>query len=218
MLITKDEFDQVIDKILNQSEYAHLKDSIRDFISKIKKAISDWFMKLLENKISSPQNAIKVSNNLSNIFIIIGILIICAIIIIIVVKINGTFENKLKIKEILGEKISEDTTPTTLRDKAFKFNKEGNYRKAVRYDFIAVLLLMHRKNVIYLDETKTNKEIYKYLVKNKFNVSEQFQYLSNHFNHYWYGHKECSKQIYDDWYKNLDIYWNEVMNNEKKGK
>lgn len=216
MLPSKKEFDYVVNKIIQKSEYAHLKYSLKDFLAKIKKAITDWLFRLLEKNFSNLKNSFEISDTLSTIFMIIGIILICAIIVIIIVKINKTFEKQGEIKEILGEKISNNTTPNSLRNKAESFKKYGDYRKAIRYDFIAVLLLMHRKNVVYLDETKTNKEIYKYLLKNEYSMSSNFKLLADSFNYYWYGHKNCGENEYLNFSNTFDELWNEVIGFEKK--
>lgn len=215
---SKVQFDNSIQKILKSPGYNQLNNGFTDFISNIKNQLQQWFLKLLKKMFNNLETASSVSDSLSTIFIIIGIMAIIAIILVIVLKINKTFEKKRKVKEILGERIDDKTTPNSLRQKARIFIESDDYRQAIRYDFIALLLLMHKYSVIYLDETKTNEEIYRYLRKNEFPKTEGFRYLIDSFNAAWYGHKEYSKEAYNQWNSYIESIWNEVTRNESKEK
>lgn len=216
MIPSKKEFDSTINKILQGSEYKHLKNSVLDFIQKIKDLIGQWMHKIIDKAISNIPSRDAVSDNLANIFIIIGLLLIFTIVVLIIIKVSKTFERKTRIKEILGEKIHDKTTPNSLRRTSASFGAEGDFRQAIRYEFIAILLLMHEKNVLYLDETKTNEEIYKFLKKNKFPMLSVFKSLINDFNSSWYGHRECNEETYEKVIQNINLLWNEVLAYEEK--
>jgi len=213
---SKNEFDSTINKILQGFDYIHLKNGMGDLIQKLKDEISKWLQKIINKTISGISSKNFATDNLANILIIIGLLFIATIVILIIIKISKTFEKKAKIKEILGEKIYDKTTPSSLRLVAGAFGEKRDYRQAIRYNFIAILLLMHEKSIVYLDETKTNEEIYKYLKKNKFSMSFEFEHLINDFNVSWYGHKLLDNKTYDEALENIGILWNEVLNYEEK--
>lgn len=218
LVVPQTQFNDTVDKILKRSEYRHLRNAFRDLIDRVKEALKDWIFAFLKKTFGNIKNASSVSDSLSTIFMIIGILAILAIVIIIVIKFNKTFDKKRRVKEILGEKIDSRTTPQSLRDKALSFLKEGDYRAAVRFDFIGLLLLMHEKNIVYLDETKTNEEIYNYLKKQGFKDIKSFKSLINIFNDSWYGHKKVEGSLYEVWNKTINAFWNEVMEHEEKDK
>jgi hypothetical protein len=134
----------------------------------------------------------------------------------IIIKVNKTFDKKARVKEILGERIDGKVTPSSLRNKGLGFTKSGDFRQAIRYDFIAVLLLMHEKNLLYLDETKTGEEIYYYLTRNKFELVVIFKKLVNIFNSSWYGHKPSNQKLYDEWNSIIELIWNGVISYEEK--
>lgn len=208
---TKPEFDITINNILQGKEYTLLKNPVADFIEKIRSALRDWFFNFLKNTFSGLKAPGVISDRLSSLFMIAGMLILSTLIILIIVRISKAFNRNASITEILGEKIDEKTTPLTLREKAASFEREGDLRQAIRFDFIAALLLMHNERIIFLDETKTNREIYEYLNKNKFPWISPFKFLENTFDHCWYGHKSCSKADYANWRANLNELWNGVM-------
>lgn len=213
---TKLQFDDSINKILSKPGYKNLKNPLYDFINKVKHYIEDWLLKMFMKLFSNLSGASSISNKLSVVFIIIGILFVTTLIMIVCIKINKKITKSKKIKEILGEKIDEKTTPYSLKSKAASYEKVGDLRQAIRYDFIAVLLLMHENNLLYLDETKTNEENYIFLRKNNFMLLSTFRYLIDTFNFSWYGHKVCTNEIYQIWKNNMASLWNGVISSEIK--
>lgn len=216
MIPTESVFDETVEEILKRPKYRHLRGGFLDFIQTIKDSINEWILKMLKKAFSNLSNAPAISERLSTIFMIVGLLIIIAIIIFVIIKINKTFDKKESIKEILGEKIAEGVTPRDLRNKGEEFIKKGDYRQGIRYDFIAVLLLMHEKNILYLDDTKTGEEIYDYLRRNKFEMAAHFKKLVKIFNASWYGHKPSNKMLYNEWNSIMDFIWNGVIGYEEK--
>jgi hypothetical protein len=214
MIPTNNEFDDTVQDILKRAEYTHLKNPISDLINKLKDMISEALERWFKKNLSNLDNGAAVSEALSTVFMIVGILAIVVIIVIIIVKVNKTFERKKRIKEILGEKIDERTTPRGLRQKASSFSEAGDLRQAIRFEFIALLLLMHEKNLVYLDETKTNEEIFKYLRKNNFERAELFKNTADIFNYTWYGHKALKEESYKQWSSSFEVLWNGVIKHE----
>lgn len=215
---SKQEFDDAVNEVLKRPEYKQLTNVIANQIEHIKTFLKEMFIKFLQKIFSNIEIPTSTSGNFSMVFMFIGILAVFALVIFITIKIYKSFERKTKIKEILGEKIDDKTTPNSLREKADNFQKAEDFRQAIRFDFIALLLLMHEKNVIYLDETKTNEEIYKYLKKNNFSCLDNLTVMIDIFNSSWYGHKVCDKEVYEEWKKELDQIWSEVINYEDKNK
>ncbi len=212
----KPEFDDAVGGILEKPGYRHLTGGFLDFIKKVKDGIREWLIGIMEKTFSNLENVPELSERLSTIFMIIGLLLIIAIIVFIIIKVSRTFDRKASIREILGEKIDDRATPLSLRERAREFTQGGDFRQAIRYDFIAVLFLMHERNILFLDEAKTGEEIYSYLRKNKFENAVLFKSLVGIFNAAWYGHKPLGQGLYDEWNGILGSIWNGVMNGEKK--
>lgn len=215
---TKSVFDDTVNQILEQPSYKHLSNDWLDISDRLKEYIYDWLVRLISKFNMGSHFTSIVSKNISVVFKVIFLLIILAIIISIVIRMNKSFNKKRKVKEILGEKIEESTTPSSLRYKAKEYEKQGELRAAIRFDFIALLLLMHDNSILYLDETKTNEEILQFLKNNHFKMINLISLLVKNFNYFWYGHKVCEKDIYEKWKTNLEQVWNEVQKNEKKKK
>lgn len=215
---SKTEFNNTIDKIASRPEYKNLANSIMDFVDMIKEKITRFILNILMKTFSNAASALSISKGASTVILIIGLLALLALITFIAVKIGKAFERRRRITEILGEKIDDNTTPFTLKEKAALSLAAGEIREAIRYDFIALLLLMHENNLIYLDETKTNEEIYYFLKRNGFNLLSNFRYCIDTFNLVWYGHKIEGGSVYEKWGGNLSQLWNGVISDETKSK
>ncbi|HEY5563239.1 MAG TPA: hypothetical protein VIK72_16085 [Clostridiaceae bacterium] len=213
---SKNEFQNALGKILQGPEYKSIRIFKEDYIQELKDYLSKMILNIIKKIISNMDTAKAVSGTLSTIFIIIGLLMIISIIILIVIKFNKTLSHKTKLREILGEKIDNRTSPKSLRSRGEAFANQDDYRQAIRFSFIALLLLMHEENLLYLDETKTNEEIYNYLKKSNFSKLMIFKALINDFNENWYGHKVWNKKLYNHWEENLSLIWNEVVYHENK--
>lgn len=211
---SKTQYDTVIKDILASPGYSHLRSGLTDMINRIKEKLSEWIFEILKKSFSNMSSALEISNGLSVIFMIIGILLIFGILILIIVKGSKTFDRRKRVKEILGEKIDSKTTPLSLRGKASDFEQKGDFRNAIRFDFIALLLLMHEKGLLYLDETKTNSEILNYLNRSNYDGIENFRWLVEIFNSSWYGHKAGNLELYRAWSHRINQLWDGVIENE----
>jgi hypothetical protein len=122
------QFESTVNRILQRPGYRCLQNIFSDSIEKIKDTIARWIESLLNLTFSRLQNASEISGSLSKIFIAAALLIMAGIIIAIIVKTSRAFEKRKKVKEILGEKIEEGTTPESLRARASSFERKGDYR------------------------------------------------------------------------------------------
>lgn len=208
------DFNDNVNKVLENPKYSYLKAETNSYIERIRKNIRDKLNEFFEDgfsEFSIDKGAVKA-------VIIALVLLIIAIIIFIVIRNIMKFERRSTIKNIFGEEIDENTTPVTLKDKALKAAEAGDFREAIRYDYIALLFLMHEKDLIYLEETKTNEEIYNYLRTKMFYLLDDMRICIDVFNLVWYGHKDGNKEMYDRWTNILSKLWNEVSLYEEKKK
>ncbi|WP_026476869.1 hypothetical protein [Alkaliphilus transvaalensis] len=215
MIAAKSEFDHIVKEILESPRYRHLGNGRENGLDELRKWLVDWLSRLLE-RLSSNEMEISpvVADRLSVLALIIGLVFITTIVVFIAVKLNKTFEKNDRVKEILGEKIDDLTTPNSLRAKAEEIQLQGDFRLAVRYDFIALLLLLHRSKIIYLNEAKTNEEIYRCLIEGNFKSLEEIKWLINTFNSVWYGLNTFTENQYKDWNHQFNRLWNEVLKDE----
>ncbi|WP_040214430.1 hypothetical protein [Clostridium polynesiense] len=210
------EFENSIQNILNKPEYSHLVRDSETLMDKFRRTLMRKIVDFMQKHFSGANFSPEAPEMLSDIFMIIGIILLVALIIFVVMKTNKVLKNRNKLQEILGERIDEAATPQSLKNKASTLKEKGEYREAIRMDFIALLFLLHEKSLLYLDETKTNEEIYKYLMKENFFKLKEIKELMNIFNFIWYGNKACTQDMYNSWNSKTELLWNEVMTVEKK--
>ena len=72
--------------------------------------------------------------------------------------------------------------------------REGNYRNAVRYQYLAMLKSLSAQNLIEWDFQKTNTDYYREL-KN-LDTKEHFKKVSYLYDHVWYGEFPIGEETY----------------------
>ena len=179
---SKEVFDQAVEEVLKKSKYLFLRNQYKEMIEKMKETIIKWIKDILSNMEFGGNKIQPSSASISKGLMITGIVFSIMILIILFIYIRKMVRKDTKIKHILGEVIDEQTTTETLNEKARKYKAHGDYREAVRYSFIAILFHMNEKNILYLDESMTNKEMVKSLRKNNFKQVTLFEDLVHLFN------------------------------------
>ncbi len=214
MSATQEEFAKTVNKVALAPEYR-----IMRWKKLIYGQLADWKDQLVNWLLQQAQNNDWSFNPdfldlLANLVIIVGVIVIAIVIIYSILYLVKSFKQDNRVEEILGEEITEETTPDSLRAKAKQLQQAGQLRRSIRYDFIALLYLMHQQSFLYLDQAKTNQEIYLHLKETKFFGLDSFKELVTIFNATWYGHQDCDQQSYQRWTFNLNSLWKEVANDE----
>lgn len=209
--VTQPQYKELVRKILESPGYLHLKNPIKEFFQALAqhlgKMLSDWLIKTLG---SSAKNAVNAPW-LGYAILAVGVLILIGILIALYLSFRNGFGRGTRDYSILGETITADTTPEGFRQKALSCRAEGDFRQAIRFDFIALLLLFHRNNRLKASDSQTNYEVYRVLEQQSFPLLDQYRMTSVLFNAVWYGHKPCTESDYDGWLASLDVIWNEVI-------
>lgn len=103
----------------------------------------------------------------------------------------GKKNRKIKIAtHDLEENIHEINFPASI----LKFEKEQNYRSAIRYHFLYTLKKLTDKNLISWNPEKTNRDYLREL-KNK-NSQEDFRRIIYIYDYIWYGEFETEEKDY----------------------
>ena len=213
-IVSKEEFDKVIEGVLASKEYQYIPSKIEAFVEGIKEAILEWVESLLEGRIDTSgtsQLPQAVSIILALIVLIAGI----AILALLIKYIYKCRSNRKKLHEILGEQISEETTPLTLLEKGEGYAVNGDYRIGIRYRYIALLLLLHEEGVLHIRNAMTNQEIYNALEKKQYNHLESFSRVMTSFEYIWYGQNDYTKEQYEQYKLEEQSLWKEVTSHGK---
>ncbi|MCD0479586.1 DUF4129 domain-containing protein [Chryseobacterium sp. LC2016-29] len=110
---------------------------------------------------------------------------------------NGSFffGKKNKKLEINEEELHENIHQINFPQSIAKFENEGDYRSAVRYQFLYILKKLSDKKLILWNPEKTNKD---YVAELKAaHLKNEFYNLSYIFDYVWYGEFSIDAQSYD---------------------
>lgn len=215
MVVSQGEFDTVIQEILSDEKYWHLNQKTNKIASSFLERLQDWLEQILSTRISDTHELAKTSDTLSIIIIVIMGVVLIILMTFIIKYVYQCINGRKKIEEILGEKITKETTPLSLLEKAKGFEVEGIYRMSIRYRYIGLLLLMHEKGLVYIEKSMTNTEIYECLKKDNYRGLEKFRLIMETFNYTWYGKNEYTLEAYEVFKANERALWDEVNANEK---
>lgn len=107
---------------------------------------------------------------------------------------NFIFGKKNKKVIINDEELHENIHEINFPESIAKFEREGDYRSAVRYQFLFVLKKLSDKKSINWNPEKTNKD---YVTELKVpNLKNEFSNLSYIFEYVWYGEFSIDEQSY----------------------
>lgn len=214
MAVSKEVFDQTVNEVLAQNKYFYLNNQLGEMAETFLEKLKRWIDELLSSRISDEQTVEKLSDIACTVIEVLVIVCIALLLMLVIRSIYRSRKNR-KIDEILGEKITKETTPFTLLDKARRFETKEEYRMSIRYSYIGLLLLMHEKKLLYIEKSMTNTEIYNALRDNTFGRLTQMKQLMKHFEYTWYGQNAYSQEEYMQYQIEHKALWDEVMKNEK---
>ncbi|GAA5093805.1 hypothetical protein GCM10023210_24820 [Chryseobacterium ginsengisoli] len=104
------------------------------------------------------------------------------------------FGKKNRKVEIRDEDLYENIHEINFPESILKFEKSGDFRSAVRYQFLFILKKLSDKKLIAWNPEKTNKD---YLAELKApNLKNQFYDLSYIFDYVWYGEFNIDEENY----------------------
>lgn len=107
---------------------------------------------------------------------------------------NFLFGKKNKKVDLKDEELHENIHEINFPESILKFEKSGDFRSAVRYQFLFVLKKLSDKKLIAWNPEKTNKD---YVAELKApHLKEEFFQLSYIFEYVWYGEFSISEESY----------------------
>lgn len=108
---------------------------------------------------------------------------------------NFLFGKKNKKVDLKDEELHENIHEINFPESILKFEKSGDFRSAVRYQFLFVLKKLSDKKLIAWNPEKTNKD---YVAELKApHLKEEFFQLSYIFEYVWYGEFSISEESYE---------------------
>ncbi|MGE0130630.1 MAG: DUF4129 domain-containing protein [Blastocatellales bacterium] len=193
-----------LDNILARSEYQPEKDResvLQVWVRKIK----DFIIHLLEKLFgASPASAPRTGGaGLVIAFRILIFLVVIAALIFGAIKLAQRLQSRKKseeeteTREVLGEEIAEDATAADLFARASELARQGEYHKAIRRAYIALLCDLEQRGKLRLSRSKTNRD-YLDAMRSEQRMYPSFSVMTNAFEHVWYGQERATEEEFQD--------------------
>jgi Domain of unknown function (DUF4129) len=115
-------------------------------------------------------------------------------------------EEKKETREALGEEIAEDLTAADLFANATELARQGEYRKAIRRAYIALLCDLEQRGKLRLGRSKTNRD-YLDAIRPEQVIYPTFSVMTNAFENVWYGQGRAT----EDEFQNFVTHYREVV-------
>lgn len=132
------------------------------------------------------------------IMLIVGVLVVGVLVF--------NFLRQLQIQRAnLPEVLTEDdpTTSENARDRAGESEATQDYRAAIRYLYLASLLLLDERGVLHYDRTLTNREHLRQ-VANQTELSSALRPVVNTFDRVWYGFAVVNEAMYEQFRQDVE--------------
>ncbi len=106
-------------------------------------------------------------------------------------------KEETETREVLGEEIAEDATAADLFANASELARQGEYRKAIRRAYIALLCDLEQRGKLRLSRSKTNRD-YLDAIRPEQVIYPTFSVMTNTYEHIWYGQERATEEEFQD--------------------
>ncbi len=106
-------------------------------------------------------------------------------------------ETNMEAREVLGEEIADDATAAALFAMATEMAQQGEYRKAIRRAYIALLCELEQRGKLRIHRSKTNRD-YLDAMRPEQRIFPSFSVMTTAFEHVWYGQERATREEFQD--------------------
>jgi len=158
---------------------------LREILGEVYSALT----RLIESVFGASAQAGWISNVLL-IAVLLGALIVAARM---ARRIRGPRAKRKKTRVVLGEEVAADGTSRELAEAGLAAARVGDFRTAIRKLYVSLLYELSERNVIELEDSATNHEYLKMVVR--FNaLAGPMRYMTDRFDNVWYGMFSASEE------------------------
>lgn len=193
---------QKLRQILSRPEFQPKKESpFVALIKEIRRRIQELLLELLRliwriyGSGSEPSPLLKIS-------IIVALVIVAFLSARFLFKLKPSRRPKMK-RTILGEEIEAEATPQSLADEALSAASSGDFRAAIRKLYIALLYELSELRLIELAPDATNWEYFRRVSRFE-KLRSPMRYLTERFDHFWYGMFPSSEEDFSAYLARYD--------------
>jgi Domain of unknown function (DUF4129) len=186
-----------LDNILARSEYQP-EEKRESVIGRWIRKIKEFFIRQLKRMFGGSSAPRADVGGLLTVFRILISLAVIAALIFGGVKLAQRLQRRVKpekeaeTREALGEEIAEDVTAADLFANASELARRGEYRKAIRRAYIALLCEFEQRGKLRLSRSKTNRD-YLDAMRSEQRIYPTFTVMTNAFEHVWYGQERATE-------------------------
>lgn len=201
---TKDEDKQKLGEILQREEYKPPEKKEESLLQRWWREFTDWLASVFP-RMKSPEGSSSGGQSFSFILqILLYALVIGAIGFLLYrfapflfgrFSARGKKINKERV--ILGERIAENESASSLFSEAEGLAREGNLRGAIRKGYIALLCELSDRKLIGLAQHKTNRD-YLRDVRNRGELYQDMSGMTSSFERHWYGFQSVENSDWDE--------------------
>jgi Sec-independent protein translocase protein TatA len=186
-----------LDNILARAEYQP-EEKRESTVARWTRQITDFILRLLTKLFGrAPSRA-----GGAGVFLVLSALIFLLVIAALIfgaVKLARRFQSRQKplkeaeTREALGEEIAEDATAADLFATASELARQGEYRKAIRRAYIALLCDFDHRGKLRLGRSKTNRD-YLDAMRSEQRIYPAFSVMTFAFERAWYGQERATEE------------------------
>ncbi|GAB2565731.1 DUF4129 domain-containing protein [Gracilibacillus alcaliphilus] len=175
-----------LEEILSSREYQIYYEDHRSLLERAWDRIRDWINENILEKILSQFDS---TSNTGNIVVSIILFILALLILLGIIALVMTFVRKRKLRHYrpLSQEAELDWGYPEHLQAAQQYELEGEYTKASRHHFLALLLCLNQKGWLQAQQWKTNLEYYLELKKGDPETAKQFHQFAVFFEKVMYG-------------------------------
>lgn len=140
-----------------------------------------------------------ISPEVAQLFLVLGVMAVVVVVLL-------YFARSLNVQRAVVEKPSEEDDPSTSQDasqRAGESEASRDYRSAIRYLYLACLLLLDEKGLIRYDRTLTNREHLR-MVADRQQLVELLRPVVSTFDDVWYGFIPVDEGMYQQFIQNVE--------------
>jgi hypothetical protein len=193
-----------LEGILARPEYLP-EEKRESFIQRWFRKLREVLARLLERLFGgSPARELPASSaGLVTLFRILVFLAVITALVFGIIKLMQRLERRRKLaeepekREVLGEEIAEDATAADLFARASELARQGEYRRAIRRAYVALLCELEERGKLRLHRSKTNRD-YLDALRSEQQIYPAFSTMTSAFESVWYGQERATEEEFKD--------------------
>ncbi len=211
-------FQSATEHALQASKYNVLSGRTADFKAWLKEKVIQFLEKLFENiHLGNYKPPFYQTTLFFGIVMAVIVMVIIVISLVLVFRMLRRRQKRLRTAEELMAKLGDaSVTDADILEESQCYAEKGQYREAVRLQFIAVLWVLGKQSIIKKGEFKTGTQIKREIKQKKPTMEQPFGDIVFLFNKAWFGRKPIDQEQFSQHLIRFENFYQEVRADEQK--